>query len=152
MIVTYAALSSLPGVSGVSVGRRSDKTTWRVDFTPDATDDQKSGAYAALALCDIDATVATADDVRAEAQRRIMVLIGARDFNSCMTKQLNALMRATELTRKKATEGLTQGETTEALGLQQMADAVKAIRAFSNVMEPNPPADYKDDAHWRVKS
>lgn len=91
----------------------------------------------------------SADDVRAEAQRRIIAAVGARDINGCYTKQLNALMRATELTNKRALgEALSSAETAEAAALQAVADKVKAIRAASNVLEPAPPADFAADSHW----
>lgn len=91
----------------------------------------------------------TANDVRYEAQRRIMALVGAQDINACIVKQLNALMRATELSNKQASGATwTEGESAEAAFLQSMADAIKAIRAASNVMEPDPPIDYVDDIHW----
>ncbi len=89
------------------------------------------------------------DDVRAEAQRRIIAVTGATSFDGCLVKQLNAVMRATELTNKKASGGtLTAGEVAEATALQALADQIKHIRACSNVMEQNPPTDYTDNARW----
>lgn len=91
----------------------------------------------------------TADDVRREAQRRIMALMGARDLEHCLIKQLNANMRANEINDKRVSGGaLTAAEDAEAGLLRSMAAAVKAIRAASNVLEPSPPADYADDKHW----
>ena len=91
----------------------------------------------------------TADRVRAEAQRRIIILTGASDLNSCVIKQLNALMRVGEINDKQARgEALTPQEQAEAVALRNMAAMVKAIRAASNVMEPNPPADYTSNARW----
>jgi hypothetical protein len=91
----------------------------------------------------------TVSDVRAEAQRRIVIATGATDFASCVTKQLNATMRAVELTNKVAMGGtLTTAEAAESLALQQLADLIKAIRAASNAIEGAPPADYRDDAYW----
>jgi hypothetical protein len=91
----------------------------------------------------------TADHVRAEAQRRIIVLTGATDLSRCFARQLNASMRATELVNKKALGAIwTPDEAAEAAALQAFADAIKAIRAASNAMEPSPPADYTDDTHW----
>lgn len=91
----------------------------------------------------------TADSVRAEAQRRIIALTGATDINSCFAKQLNAQMRATELTLVRALGGTwTPEQAAEAASLQALADTIKAIRAASNVMEPNPPSDYTSNSHW----
>lgn len=91
----------------------------------------------------------TIEDVRAEAQRRIIALTGASDIIGCLTKQHNAQMRATELTLILALGGQwTAEQAAEAAALQGMADAVKAIRAASNILEPNPPADFASDIHW----
>lgn len=91
----------------------------------------------------------TSDDVRAEAQRRIIALCGARDFSGCLIKQLNAAMRATELVNKRASGGtLTDAETVEAAALQAMADGIKAIRAKSNILEVSMPPDFAADVHW----
>lgn len=93
--------------------------------------------------------VASADDVRAEAQRRIIALTGARSLEHCMLQQLNALTRATELTNKRALGiELSPAEATEAASLEQLAADIKAIRAASNAMEPDPPADYMADGRW----
>ena len=86
--------------------------------------------------------------VRAEAQRRIVALTGASDHVGCFAKQLNALMRGQELAIKMAAEGLSEGEQAEAAGLHGLAAAIKAVRARSNAMEADPPADYQDDLHW----
>lgn len=99
----------------------------------------------------LDARAATADDVRAEAQRRIVAITGAGDLTGCMIKQLNANMRANELNNKLATGGtLDAGEQAEAAALQALANAVKAIRAKSNILEVSDPipGDYTDDNWW----
>lgn len=96
-----------------------------------------------------DQPAAAADDVREEAQRRIIALMGARSLNDCLIKQLNAQMRASKLVNKRALgQALTVPETAEAAALEQMATKIEAIRAASNVMEPSPPDDLEDDAHW----
>ena len=88
--------------------------------------------------------------IKAEAQRRIVALTGATDLNSCFVKQLNALMRGTELTNKKASGGtLTAGEEAEAAALQGLAAQIKAIRAKSDALEVTLPVDYTADAHWQ---
>ena len=91
----------------------------------------------------------TADDVRAEAQRRIIALTGTSDLIACMIKQSNANMRANEFNDKRLRgEKLTAAEDAEAAALRSLADKIKAIRVASNVMEPAPPADYKADSRW----
>lgn len=89
--------------------------------------------------------------VKAEAQRRITAITGASDIMSCLTKQLNAQMRAAELINIKAEGGaLTAEQEAEAAALQALADAIKAIRIKSNEIEAlDPiPADYAADARW----
>jgi len=93
--------------------------------------------------------VLTADDVRDEAQRRIIALTGATSLIETIIKQSNANMRANELNDKRLNgETLTVQEQAEADGLRALAGAIKAIRAASNVMEPNPPANFTDDNNW----
>lgn len=90
-----------------------------------------------------------AADIKAEAQRRIVVLTGAVDLQSCVIKQLNAQMRATELVNKRAMgEALSDAEVSEAAALQALADGIKAIRAASNLLEEAPPHDYTDNGYW----
>lgn len=87
--------------------------------------------------------------VRAECQRRILALMGARDLQHCIIKQLNANMRANALNDKQARgETLTAQEQAEAATLRALAAAIEGLRACSNAMEPDPPADYSDNARW----
>lgn len=37
-------------IVGVSIGRRCDKSTWRIDFRPEATEAQRAAAYEAMFL------------------------------------------------------------------------------------------------------
>lgn len=91
----------------------------------------------------------TTSDVRDEAQRRIIALTGASSLDGCIVKQLNALMRATELANARAS-GLTLSGTQEmeASSLQLLADAIKNIRTKSNLIENNPPSDFMADSYW----
>lgn len=89
--------------------------------------------------------------IKAEAQRRIVALTGAASLDACLIKQLNALMRATELTNKRAQgETLTAEEEIEASTLEGLAAAIKGIRAKSNALEANPPVDLTSDHHWQA--
>lgn len=94
-------------------------------------------------------TAPSAADVRAEAQRRIIALVGASSLDACVVKQLNALMRANELIKRRVWFGsLTAEEEAEAAALQELADRIEAIRAASNAMEASPPDDFASDARW----
>lgn len=91
----------------------------------------------------------TADDVRIECQRRITAIVGAPwNLEAAIIKQLNALMRAVILTNNKHSRELTAAELAEEAALMNLADCIQHLRACSNVMEPNPPADYTADHHW----
>ena len=48
----HEAVSRVCPVHGVSLGRSDDKTTWRIDFRDDATEEQKTAAAAVLAAID----------------------------------------------------------------------------------------------------
>lgn len=97
-----------------------------------------------------EARPATADDVRAEAQRRIIALVGARDLQDCMIKQLNANMRANEINDIRHARELTAVEAAEADALRALAAVIKAVRGASNAIEAQSPIpdDYADDKWW----
>lgn len=91
----------------------------------------------------------SATDLKAEAQKRIILLTKAQSFDDTIVKQLNALMRAIELTLIKAKGGeWTKEEEAEVLAHEQLAAQIKAIRAKSNELEKAIPADYTLDRHW----
>jgi hypothetical protein len=93
----------------------------------------------------------SAQDVKMEAQRRIIALTGAGDLQSCLIKQLNANMRANEMNDKRVSgDTLTPEEEAEATALRGLADGIKAIRAASNVIEAMSPIpdDFADDSYW----
>jgi len=91
------------------------------------------------------------DDVRAEAQRRMMALVGARDAEHLALVITNGLREATRLLQKEAAgQALTPEEDARKHQLQQVDAAIEAIRAASNrleAMEPIPE-DYADDKYW----
>lgn len=97
-------------------------------------------------------TVPTAAMVKAEAQRRIMALIGTSDIISCLIKQSNANMRANELNNILASGGaFSPAEQVESAGLKALADAVKTIRSKSNDLEAMSPipTDFTSDSYWQ---
>lgn len=90
--------------------------------------------------------------IKDEAQRRIIILCGAVDFNSCIVRQLNMLKRVGQLNNKLAKrQTLTQDEETEAAKLEALAQSIDHLRARSNELEAlDPiPADYADDVRWQ---
>lgn len=91
-----------------------------------------------------------AHNVKAEAQRRIILRTGAADLTGCIIKQLNANMRANELNDIRHTRAWTTEEAAEAETLRQLAADIKAIRTKSNAVEAmNPiPMNYTNDSYW----
>ena len=57
----HKAVAATCPIHGVSIGRRDDRATWRIDFAPEATDAQRVAAAAALAAFDPVAVKAAAD-------------------------------------------------------------------------------------------
>lgn len=125
-----------------SIIRVEDETGVR-----DVPADAGNSDYAALIasgtpIAAFQAPPPTADDVRAEARRRILAVYP--DW-----KQLNMNARATELTSIEMRQGsLTPEEETERGALEAAWQWIKSVRAASNAMEADPPADFADDANW----
>jgi hypothetical protein len=90
----------------------------------------------------------TAADVRAEAARRMQLLVGARDARHLDVIVSNGTREAIRLLRLRAEREWTAEEGTRAAQLQQLDTAIDAIRAASNAMEAEPPADFASDARW----
>ncbi|MEO1206028.1 MAG: hypothetical protein AAFV45_06825 [Pseudomonadota bacterium] len=89
----------------------------------------------------------TADDVRAEASRRMQALVGARDAAHLDLIIANANREAIRLIRKEA-GGWTADEARRAAELEAADAGIEAIRAASNIMEAAPPSDVPGDARW----
>lgn len=91
---------------------------------------------------DIEDVPVTADDVKAEAYRRIVAVVPEY-------RQRNLIARATELLRK-GVDNWTADEQAEWDAGQAIWDQVKAIRAASDAIEAMDriPQDYAADKHW----
>ena len=50
---TQLTAAGIP-IHGISIGRKDDKATWRVDFAPEATDEQKAQAAQIVAAFDVE--------------------------------------------------------------------------------------------------
>lgn len=61
-------------ITGVSIGARADKSTWRVDFTKPPTPDEKALAATIIAAFDPDATPATSPDEFEQLKARMNAL------------------------------------------------------------------------------
>lgn len=96
-----------------------------------------------------------AEDVREEAQRRMLQLVGARNAAHLETIISNGLREQGRLQAiRTGIPGLisarewTAEETARAQALWAADQAIEAIRAASNTMETSPPIDFMDDARW----
>ena len=83
----------------------------------------------------------TADDVRAESMRRILLVCPGW----VEAAELNA--RGFELLRI-GESNWTADQLVEADALQALWDWIKSVRDASDVLEAEPPDDYRDDSHW----
>jgi hypothetical protein len=142
----HDALAAVCPVAGVSIGDRADRSTWRVSYAPEATAAQIAAAQAVLAA--FDPAAPTAADVRAEEQRRIMRLLGARDAAHMGEIIADGTREAVRLLRIGEERDWTTEEEQRAAALQAVDTAMTAIRAAAAAMATNPPADYADDARW----
>jgi hypothetical protein len=102
-----------------------------------------------LALYGIIGPIVGISAVRSEAQRRMIVLLGARDAAHLTLLISNGEREAIRLIRK-GDANWSAGEQARAAELEQVDTAFEAIRAASNVLEiMDPiPKDFDDDIHW----
>lgn len=64
MRIDDAVLQVCP-IHGISMGKRTDKSTWRIDYAPEATDEQKAAAVAVVDAYD------PAADVKADLKSKV---------------------------------------------------------------------------------
>jgi len=120
-------------VHGISIGRKDDKATWRVDFAPEATDEQKAQAAQIVAAFDvekaehnagIDAQIAAIEAANlAPRFSREAILIGIlkdhmRDFS---VDAATALAQLTTVGGARYNAGFVR--------LKGLDDQIKALRA-----------------------
>ena len=129
---TQLTAAGIP-VSGISIGRKDDKATWRVDFAPEATDEQKAQAAQIVAAFDverveqnagIDAQIAAIEAANlAPRFSREAILIGIlkdhmRDFSVDVA---TAIAELTTANGPRYNHGFTK--------LKALDDQIKALRA-----------------------
>ncbi|MBU1211356.1 MAG: hypothetical protein KJ587_08800 [Alphaproteobacteria bacterium] len=90
---------------------------------------------------------ATADDVRAEAGRRMQAMVGARDAAHLQVIIANASREAIRLLKLGA-GNWTSEQALRVFELETVDAGIEHIRSRSNAMEGAPPADYTDDERW----
>ena len=92
-------------------------------------------------------------DVRSEAQRRMMVLLGARDASHLDVLISNGSREAIRLLRK-GPDNWTAKEKMRAVKLEALDVAIDDIRAASNALEAERPVpeNFADEVHWETRS
>ena len=137
------ALAAVAPITGVSIGRKDDRSTWRIDFAPEATDDQKAQAAQIVASFDIvkvehnegvDAQIVAvefANPMTHRAQREGLYSIALlADLLNAAVAQIEAEIRTipghesftlSRLPNIKATAGMTR--------IKGADDQIKALRA-----------------------
>lgn len=108
--------------------------------------DSESGTFTLPAPV---AVPATADDVRAEASRRMQSLVGARDAEHLAIKLSNATRSGVRLL-SIGVANWDAAQKAESDYLKQADAAIELIRVRSNDLEAMDPIpdDYTDDAYW----
>lgn len=166
------ALSAVAPVNGVSIGRRDDKSTWRIDFRSEATDEHKSAAQAVLAAFDVEAV--TAAEVTTERDGRLLQFhFGGSVFDFDATSQQN-ISAAFSLALAAVMQGALAGDlkwsdpdydfawidagnqpvkmdapTVVAFGKAAAEWKSAHIYAARALKDKSPiPADFKHDKYW----
>ena len=93
----------------------------------------------------------TADDVRAERDRRLCLLVGASNKAEYDEIVGNATREAVRLLRK-GEANWTPEESARAAELENSELQLAEIEARSVELEVNPPANFKEDAVWTPSS
>jgi hypothetical protein len=73
----HAEIAAVCPIHGVSIGRKNDKATWRIDFAPDATDAQKAAADAVKAAFDL---AVMAERARVKREREASLQVRMREL------------------------------------------------------------------------
>jgi len=91
----------------------------------------------------------TIADVRAEAARRMIVLLGADDEAHMDVLISNGTREAVQLLQI-GQGNWTEEQATRAAQLEHMQAAIDEVREHSNILEAMTPVplDYADDVHW----
>lgn len=117
-------------------------------------DDVSNADYAAFltsgAVVEDVAVLPTVAEVRAEASRRMQLLVGARNADHLQIVIANASREAIRLLRIKTARPWTDDEAARAAALEAADAAIEAIRAASNTIEAmdQVPVDFATLAVW----
>ncbi len=104
----HKALNAVAPIQGVSVGRVADRSTWRVDFAPEATSEQRAAVLAALEA--FDPAEPTKEDVDAERDRRMSTFVFAGKSFDLSPESLANVLGAGTLALAAITKGAAAGD------------------------------------------
>lgn len=121
-------------IEGVSIGRRHDRSTWRVDFAPTATDAQRSAAAALLRTFNLEQ----------EIEKDVEVRNGVVNHTNSFISQVNAREAAIELRRS---------EVLADLALLPTANAAQQRQILARILnaEVNDLTSEKQTLDWLVR-
>lgn len=86
----HAAIAAVCPIDGVSIGRKNDKATWRIDFRDNATADQRAAAEGIKAAFDVAVAQAQA---RSKRERAAAVEVKMRELAERMVDDPTLLDR-----------------------------------------------------------
>lgn len=115
-----------------------------------ANEEMGTDARPPVAIAPYEAAPVTLSDVRAEAERRIIALLDARDKGHMEILISNGTREAVKLLRIAQAQPWTQEQADRAAYLEQVEVAIDAIRDASNVLESMVPIpnDFASDENW----
>ena len=135
-----------------SSAARAYVDTWPADAVTRIADEARLDRV--LRSYGLPSPIITADDVRAEASRRMQAAFGARDTQHLEMIIANASREEIRLQEKRLANladggpDLTADELARVAELKAADALIEAIRAASNSLESDPPSDYTSDQHW----
>lgn len=113
-LALHSAIQKVCPIIGVSIGDTGDKSTWRVDFAPNATADQKAAAEAAISaydtLADVKSVLSSRVDADAERVRLRYITPGVGQSMTYLEKHNQAI--AVEAMGQQAANALSEQDRT----------------------------------------
>lgn len=140
-------LRSVAPIESISIGSFQDKSSWKVFFSAEATQAQRTQAQLAIDNFNLDEP--SSEDIKEEANRRMRVLLGARD-RLHLAEVIQRGNREAIALLKKGADNWTAQEQARATELENLDLMLNAIAQASNSLEAlaNRPTDYTNNTYW----
>lgn len=124
-------------IDGISIGRRDDKTTWRIDFQTEATKAQRKAAQAVVDAFDADAEIEAVQYIKDRADAGIGSKDGEQlDAMSTQRQRQKELVDQARVAIKKGDTAAALAFVLDALTPTNELDALDAWRM--TIKEDNP--------------